>query len=1147
MMRVVVSIFLSLLVSFSFAQKNKRPNYDLLWQISGNGLSKPSYLFGTMHVQDNRAFNFNDSLLAKVIQCEAFAMEVHPDSMTHFFASILLEESTHQSIESQMTTADFRYYDSLMKKHTGLSLKKFRNVQEAMSFVEYRGLRKDKNTFVDAWLYNIARDNNKTIVGLESSEAQMALLQRHDSTHLRQFKAYLNSGKFESNDVSRSLLDIYYEGSIETVFKFMKSNTSPDYFKKLIVDRNVVMTSSIIREIHQHTTFIAVGAGHLGGTPGVVNLLREKGYVVTPVSAPFSGTAAKYKSTSISTEKWFTFSSDDGGYSVEMPQAPIPLKLKELPFSFQTYFDVGTLSVYMAAHLPLGVALKNQSPSKMLDAMVKSMEGRGNLSAKKKITIDGYEGRELEAAIAGSYFKVRIVIKEMNVYMLMAGPSKESVDTPDAKRFLSSLKMKAPAQSKVASFVDNEGAFSADMPGKVMKQLSTPTDPTSNKKLALHIFYSADNSTGSTYLVRYNDFPAGYVCVDDSLYIHNTLQAVSEAMKGTDLSSDSVNFHGIPSTHFKFQNGDHRVTVEGQLLLRGERFYLIMSERGNAGGDEASQSFFDSFQFLPYQTPTLKRITLPDGITLDVPEYFERDSTMIIEKDTKQYAFVDPSSSMMFSVLRESFSNYRQSENATVYFKNLGEKYKIRNGRLMKDSVIAPLIHDYLIQSKRSNAIIKLRAVIAGRSLVTLWGYLPKDYQKYALVDKVFESFSVKSDTDWSLFSDKIDLILADVSSSDSTIRENAAAALDEYPLRSNHLPKVYQALKKSYPDDGEWYGIRATLLKSLNKIHDNSTEAFIETLYPSLPDSVSLKEDALGVLSSIKTVHSVKKMADLLTNDSSSHRFNSAHLVNPLVDSLSLLNDVALNLLHVLPKFKYSARLLEVIKMALDSNAFEPSRRSDIISSLVNAASKMADTHLPANDSELSIASYNKYAMAEALSSVPFTSQVQDIIRKFASDDDDDLKFVCLQVQLKNNAGVSQADVDRLSAHYTMRLLLYDELVKHNKLQLMSRKYQTTEMLAAGEVYESLSYEDETPEKITFLKEKKVIVNGEKKKILVFTFRYEGGKDDYIAIAGPYSPGVAFKRGDLTTSFYQKYEGEKPLKEKLTEYFAEHDVVLID
>ena len=71
----------------SFSQTNKIPpkKYpSLLWEIKGNGLKKPSYLFGTMHLQYNRAFNFNDSVLTKLIQCDAFAMEIHPDSVTRF-------------------------------------------------------------------------------------------------------------------------------------------------------------------------------------------------------------------------------------------------------------------------------------------------------------------------------------------------------------------------------------------------------------------------------------------------------------------------------------------------------------------------------------------------------------------------------------------------------------------------------------------------------------------------------------------------------------------------------------------------------------------------------------------------------------------------------------------------------------------------------------------------------------------------------------------------------------------------------------------------------------------------------------------------------------------------------------------------------
>lgn len=1147
MMRVAISILLSFVLSIGFAQKSKRANYNLLWRISGNGLSKPSYLFGTMHVQDNRVFNFNDSLLAKLIQCEAFAMEVHPDSTTRFFASVVLEEHAHQSIESQMTAADFRHYDSLMKKQTGLSLTKFKNVREAISFVEYRGMRRDKSTFLDAWLYNIAREKNKRIAGLERTEVQMELFQQRDSVELRQFKACLDAGKFESNDQNRSLLDIYHEGDIETIFEFTKSNTSPDRFKKVIIDRNLAMTASIIGEIHQQTTFVAVGAAHLGGTPGIVNLLRAKGYVLTPVSAPFSGTASRYKSSSTTGEKWFVFSSDEGGYSVEMPQAPVPLKMKELPFSFQTYFDIGTLSVFMAAHLPVGVTLKNQSSSKVLDAIVKNMEASHKLSANRKITIDGCEGRELEAVMNGAFFRVRVVIKGANVYMLMVGPSKESVNTPEARRFLSSLKMKAPVDSDVTNFVDKPGAFAANMPGSVATQVLTPADPTSGREVAVNIFYSADNSTGAAYIVRYNDFPTGYVCSDDSVYIHNTLHAVYEGMNGVNLSADSVDFHGMPSTHFEFSNAGRTVKTEGILLMRGERLYLVMNSRASNDGEQAAQSFFNSFRFLPYETPELKKVTFPDGITLEVPKDFASDSTLVATGNTKQYAFTDRLSGMMFIVLNEALSAYDHADNEKDYFKKLGEEYHTDKGMLLNDSIVAPLIHDYLLQSDRSNAIIKIRAVIAGQSVITLLGYLPHDYQKNALANKIFGSLHVTSKSNWSLFSDKADVILNDLNSSDSTTRAKATAALQTYDFKTNHLPKVYEGLKRSYVDDGSWYGIRTSLLDVLHTVRDGSTEEFIEALYPSLPDSTSLKEHALEVLSSIKTVGSTTRMIRLLSDDRSGHRFNSYHIVNPLIDSLPLVNEVALPLLNNLPKFQYSSRLFDVIRMALDSNAISTTRRPEVISALITAASGMADRQLKVAGDEYQATAYNNYAMVEALSAVPFTPQVDEIIRKFASEDDDDIKFACIQVQLKNNVTTSQADIDRLSSQHKLRLSLYEALGNYGKRHLMNKKYQTPEMLAAGEVYEVLSAEDETPEKIDFLKEKKVIVNGEKKKILVFTFRYSESDEPYIAIAGPYSIGAAFQRGDLTGSFYDKYENEKQLKEKLAAYLNEHDVTLVD
>lgn len=47
-------------------------------------MSKPSYLFGTMHLQDKRVYDLGDSLLVKLMECPSFAMEITPDSMLHY-------------------------------------------------------------------------------------------------------------------------------------------------------------------------------------------------------------------------------------------------------------------------------------------------------------------------------------------------------------------------------------------------------------------------------------------------------------------------------------------------------------------------------------------------------------------------------------------------------------------------------------------------------------------------------------------------------------------------------------------------------------------------------------------------------------------------------------------------------------------------------------------------------------------------------------------------------------------------------------------------------------------------------------------------------------------------------------------------------
>ena len=81
-MRVIVALILfavSVLNANSQTTKKQEKKYQgLLWEITGNGLSRPSYLFGTMHVSNKLAFHLADSFFTAIKSVDVVALETNP-------------------------------------------------------------------------------------------------------------------------------------------------------------------------------------------------------------------------------------------------------------------------------------------------------------------------------------------------------------------------------------------------------------------------------------------------------------------------------------------------------------------------------------------------------------------------------------------------------------------------------------------------------------------------------------------------------------------------------------------------------------------------------------------------------------------------------------------------------------------------------------------------------------------------------------------------------------------------------------------------------------------------------------------------------------------------------------------------------------
>ena len=231
-------------------------NKQLLWEISGNGLKEKSYLFGTLHSNDKRIFDLADSVYYALDKANLIILEA---DIFELFKDIDSREDLPNTL-----------YDKDGKAYTA---------SERASKTTY-GDENGMPQFIDALLEEYCHNSNKKFFALEDVKDQLDLGIK--TTFAK--RVFINDAL---NDFSnQKLIDLYLKGDITAIERFIRANLSADkeQFAALITDRNNKMAhklDSILKK--KESFFCAIGAGHLAGSEGVINLLRTRGYRLRPI------------------------------------------------------------------------------------------------------------------------------------------------------------------------------------------------------------------------------------------------------------------------------------------------------------------------------------------------------------------------------------------------------------------------------------------------------------------------------------------------------------------------------------------------------------------------------------------------------------------------------------------------------------------------------------------------------------------------------------------------------------------------------------------------------------------------------------------------------------------------------------------------
>ena len=266
-------------------QKN---NNTLLWQVSGKDLKQPSFLFGTFHLLCKEDIHFSNQLLAAVKSSNEIYMELDMDDPSTLLGGMFfMNMKDGKKLEDLYSPGEYeriqKYFNDTL--HTPLMLLQKAKPYFLVALLYPRMMNCSSPAGVEEELLKLAKENKKEIQGLETMQFQASVFDsipydwqaKELLKNIDSFSVY----KKEFDD----MVTLYKEQNLDSMQRMLlKSEFGSDKYDDLLLkNRNRDWIIKLKKIMAKESVFVAVGAGHLTGDDGIINLLRKEGYKVEPL------------------------------------------------------------------------------------------------------------------------------------------------------------------------------------------------------------------------------------------------------------------------------------------------------------------------------------------------------------------------------------------------------------------------------------------------------------------------------------------------------------------------------------------------------------------------------------------------------------------------------------------------------------------------------------------------------------------------------------------------------------------------------------------------------------------------------------------------------------------------------------------------
>jgi len=838
-----------------------------------------------------------------------------------------------------------RLKSALSEEPTVINGLLYRTVQPRADFEE--------DTYLDLYIYQTGKKLGKLSTGVENYfETEKLILEATQDMMQDKKRKPLDTEGESMYEIERKTQEAYRKGDLDLLDSLERiMQPSGAYLEKFLYQRNEIQANSIDSILKRHSLFVGVGAAHLPGRRGVIELLRKKGYKLRPIRMQDRDALQRDDIDKVRVPVSFSpFTSDDRAFSVQLPGKLYKRGENRSGDSWQ-YADMSNGAYYMITRVKTHSSIFGQKE----DVVLKKIDSLlyenipGKILHKNTIVRDGFRGFDISNKTRrGDIQRYNIFETPFEVLVFKMSGNGNYVEGKEGDQFFGSISLKKKETGSWQDFEPAQGGFKAKF----------PTLPYQNKNssgfdgVPRWEYEANDSATEDAYLI-WKKTIQNYRFLDEDTFdlgLMNQSFLLSDRME-KQLSGQFGSYMGYSCLDGSYLLKDGSF-IKAKFLIRGPDYYLLAVRSKNSGN--AFSEFFNSFRITPFRyagfrnyTDTFVNISVntpfvPD-IDLNLRRIIEKSSSEEFLNAVSQYnnywprnktaLFQDENTGEAVYVSVQTYPKYYYPKDSTLFWQEETNENKLREDFIVRSKT---LFHfndsvygvQYIYSDTNSSRIIHNWVFIKDNRLYRIINLDDSLHEQSDFISHFYNSIRpLERKTGESLFTNKLPMFFQDFYSSDSAKNKKAKDAIPNIYFGPKGLPRLLQAIQSLPYNEKDYFLTKTKLINELGFITDSTVVGKVveglRAIYDRAGDTSTLQNAVLIALARNKTYEAYTLLKALIIRDPPVFDNSSdySYFFQDIGDSLPLARILFPELLQLSSVDDYKENIRALLTWLVDSN----------------------------------------------------------------------------------------------------------------------------------------------------------------------------------------------------------------------------------